>query len=227
MLVPAARAGVAASQPGASAVSTIDHILTESTDAPAFRLGDAGRPFNWSTAVGDFNTDGEPDVAVADHAGTSANKYEYRIELSISGQARDNVTFESVHRAVTISVTDVDRDNDLDLVIRAPISEQPIGVWLNDGHGHFTSGDIHRIPAVLHGQQTLATDLSFAELATFDVTARQTFEASLPALRAPPSRASRRLAAAHPSDLSSPLAPSSTSPRAPPTPASDPLARRL
>src|SRR5262245_59597163 len=41
------------------------------TEHPLFLLGDAAAPFGWSTIIGDFNTDGRPDVAVADHAGRS------------------------------------------------------------------------------------------------------------------------------------------------------------
>src|SRR4051794_12684976 len=46
-----------------------------------FTLGNAARPFGWSTAVGDFDGDGTPDVAVADHVGRrpGAGGYTYRI----------------------------------------------------------------------------------------------------------------------------------------------------
>src|SRR6476646_2691700 len=41
-------------------------IATRAVTGPAFRLGDAARPFGWSTVVSDFNHDGIPDLAIAD-----------------------------------------------------------------------------------------------------------------------------------------------------------------
>jgi len=113
----------------------------------AFRLGDASRPFGWSTAVGDLNTDGRPDVAVADHVARHAGSYAYRIELSISGEATRDLTFESTHEAVTLTLSDVDRDHHLDLVVGAPLSGETVAVWLNDGHGHFTFSPVRELPA--------------------------------------------------------------------------------
>ncbi|PYR88202.1 MAG: hypothetical protein DMF84_28815 [Acidobacteria bacterium] len=71
------------------AVSVSDAVLTEppASGTPTFRLGNAGRPFGSSTVIGDFDTDGNPDVAVADHLGQLPSGYEYRIDFSVSGQA--------------------------------------------------------------------------------------------------------------------------------------------
>lgn len=198
MLVPASRAAA-------------------SPDAPQFRLGDAARPFGWSTAVGDVNTDGEPDVAIADHVGHRANEYEYRIELSISGQAPLDVRFQSKHDAVSISLSDVDRDDDLDIVVGVPLSAETVGVWLNDGHGHFTTGDPQRVPVSIQAEQTLETTGSATNFAVFDSSPRRVDDFLPAALRAPPPSARRRLAvsAGHHSPSSS--AARRTSPRAPPT----------
>jgi len=50
------------------ASSSQDAVRTEpaSSGRAAFRFGNAARPFNWSTAIRDFNTQDNPDVAVAD-----------------------------------------------------------------------------------------------------------------------------------------------------------------
>jgi hypothetical protein len=40
-----------------------------------------------------------------------------------------------------ISARDVDGDHDLDLVITSTFGREPVGVWINDGHGRFTLGN--------------------------------------------------------------------------------------
>jgi len=217
LLVPASRAGVASSRAVTSAdISASDRVSIAPSTSPRFRLGDAARPFGWSTAIGDFNTDGKPDVAIADHIGQWASEYSYRIELLISGQVERDVTFESTHDAVSISLADVDRDNDLDIVVGVPLSAETVGVWLNDGHGHFTSGKVPPIPASLQGQAALDADGSFSERALFDSSPRR-IDRSLPAVtRAPPALAGHRTARPDTHHLSSSLAARQSNPRAPP-----------
>src|SRR5690242_20868142 len=75
---------------------------------PAFRLGTAAKPFGWSTVIGDFNSDGTPDLVVADHVGRNAGRYAYRLEFSLSGTAPAAVFFESTSESLTITTVDVD-----------------------------------------------------------------------------------------------------------------------
>jgi hypothetical protein len=103
----------------------------------AFRLGTAGRPFAWSTAVGDLNADGRADYAVADRVGRRASGAEYRVEFSISGVGSRSVRFDAPDEALAVSLRDVDHDHDLDLVVMGLVSRAVVGVWLNDGHGRF------------------------------------------------------------------------------------------
>ena len=123
---------------------------------PIYRLGNAARPFDWSTAIGDFNADGEPDFAIADHsARRRAASSGYRIQFSVSGLKPDDVALESTHEAVAIGVSDVDHDNDLDIVVSAFLSHEVVGVWLNDGRGRFTSAQVRQFPAAIRPLQTL------------------------------------------------------------------------
>jgi FG-GAP repeat protein len=111
-------------------------------NSPVFRLGSAAKPFGWSTVIGDFNGDGTPDLAVADESSPAPGDYGYRIEFVISGRAPYDVRFESTQPAVTISLSDVDDDRDLDVLLCLPLSDKRVGVFLNDGRGHFTSADV-------------------------------------------------------------------------------------
>lgn len=125
-------------------------------DRPVYRLGNAARPFGWSTAIADLNADGRPDFAIADQDARRGGDYRYRIQFSVSGLEPDQVAFESKHNAVTIGVSDVDHDNDVDIVVSAILSHEVVGVWLNDGHAHFAPADVRLATAAIRPSQTLS-----------------------------------------------------------------------
>jgi hypothetical protein len=130
------------SEPGRTAAATTPLGVTTlspppPSDLPEFRLGTAGGALGWSTAVGDFNTDGTPDVAIADRVSHALGAASYTIEFAVSGLESKTVAFESNQDALTVRVSDVDHDNDLDLVVSAALSHEVVGIWLNDGNGDF------------------------------------------------------------------------------------------
>jgi len=161
-LVGACTAVAAPSSPSTATATAGDHrSATDSPQSsttaapPAFRLGTAAKPFGWSTVIGDFNSDGTPDLVVADHVGRSAGRYAYRLEFSLSGTAPAAVFFESTSESLTITTVDVDHDNDLDIVVGRPLNGGAVGVWLNDGHGHFRSASVRQLPSAIGARQTL------------------------------------------------------------------------
>jgi hypothetical protein len=176
---------VASSPPAATAVAVIGPADGDTrsgrSDQQAFRLGNAAEPFGRSTVVSDFNTDGRPDVAVADHVARRTSNYAYRIEFSLSGQAPRDVTFESSRAAITIAVVDIDRDNDLDLIVGTPLSGETVGIWLNDGQGHFTAGDLRQAPPTIRSLQSVDTDGPLAYFVAFEPSPRHT-DAGMPAM---------------------------------------------
>jgi hypothetical protein len=104
---------------------------------PAFRLGTAARWLGLATAVGDFDTDGTPDLAIADRVPHATGTSSFTIEFAVSGLESRTVAFESNQDALTVRVSDVDHDDDLDVVVSAALSREVVGVWLNDGSGGF------------------------------------------------------------------------------------------
>ena len=107
------------------------------SEAHPFRLGTAGRPFGWSTAIGDLNADGRLDYAIADRVGRRASGFEYALELSISGVGSRRVSFDSPDEALDVTLRDVNHDHILDVVVTALLSRTVVRVLLNDGAGRF------------------------------------------------------------------------------------------
>jgi hypothetical protein len=95
-----------------------------------------------SGAVGDLDGDRRTDVAVAQPQGLVNGAYRYRVDVQLSADPSttfdvDSMTSGGLH----ISARDVDGDYDLDLVITSKFGREPVGVWINDGHGRFTPGN--------------------------------------------------------------------------------------
>jgi hypothetical protein len=196
--------------------ASIDEAVPTPPRHAVYRSGDAAGPFGWSTVIADFNTDGQLDVAVADHVGATAGAYQYRLEFSISGQQSNHVTFETNRDAVTLSVSDVDHDNDLDLVVRTPLVGETIGVWLNDGEGHFTSTDARPASAaILPHSSIIATE----RMASADVESLppRSDDALPAAVEATPAPLQNRFASAAPFFPQTRLHATARTPRAPPS----------
>ncbi len=95
-------------------------------------------------AVADFDGDAAPDIAISRPDGASGAGYRYRIDVQLSRYPSSTFFIESADAALGLEITprDVDGDRDLDLVITAGGSHRPIAIWLNDGEGGFSPGEL-------------------------------------------------------------------------------------
>ena len=200
----------------ANAVVIFAPELTASdrSEQPVFRFGDAARPFGSSSVINDFNADGKPDVAIADHVVGRASAY--RLEFSISGQGVHDVTFESRHAALTIRVADVDSDNDLDVIVGTPLFGETVGVWLNDGQGHFTAGDVYDLPGTIQSSHSVDTTDPLINAAALEVPPRRVAVGLPVAFRAPPAGSAHLSVVRYQPALRSYRPATQSSPRAPP-----------
>jgi hypothetical protein len=133
-----------------TAVPHVAFAQTAAVDAPAspvtFRPGTAAAPFNWADAIADFDADGAPDIAIADRTTSSGSRY--NIEVHLSRGWTQTVSFVSTEGALTIAAFDVDDDHDADLVVTPVLSREIVGIWVNDGAGHFDAGNSESFASV-------------------------------------------------------------------------------
>ena len=102
-----------------------------------------------TAGLADFDGDSRTDIAFAKLRGLVNGVFHYQIEVLLSAQPRATFEVESGRAGGGLHITarDVDGDQDLDLVITTEFTREPVGVWINDGHGGFTPGDAAIYPA--------------------------------------------------------------------------------
>jgi hypothetical protein len=198
--------------------STRPAFADASTSAPEpkFSAGNPTAPFGWSNAIADLNADGRPDIVVTDRLGRRGSS-RYRIDIRLSGRGRQLITFLSTAGDVRIRAVDIDHDHDVDLVATPLLGQRVIGVWLNDGSGHFVESHTATVPQGDLGPMPATSGGAMVEFASLPPP-RRLHLASPEATRV--AFASVLLAAATPtSDSAHPTSPDvcPSSPRAPPT----------
>lgn len=126
-----------AARPAARALPGGNH-----EDSFAYRSGFA-TAMPGTAVVADLDGDSRTDIAFAKPQGLVNGVYHYQVEVFFSAQPRTTFEVESGPGGggLHISPRDVDGDKDLDLVITTGFGREPVGVWINDGHGGFTQGD--------------------------------------------------------------------------------------
>src|SRR5215468_10405172 len=90
-------------------------------------------------ALADLDGDHAPDFATGQRLGRTTDGYFYRVQLQLSSDVSSS-SFTLLHNnALGLKITgvDIDGDDDIDLIISDGFSHQHIGIWFNDGKGHF------------------------------------------------------------------------------------------
>jgi len=98
--------------------------------------------FNGAGAVGDFDNDRQVDYVFASSVGFPGQRNRYRIQVHLTGHPSTVIELDpGIVIGLQIAALDIDRDKDLDLVITTRFGD-PVGVWINDGDGTFSQGDL-------------------------------------------------------------------------------------
>lgn len=172
-------------KPADAAKTKLEAPSSARPDDVPFRLGTAGSPFERSTAIGDVNADGRPDVIVADRASQWTRGTGYRLDFAISGETATSVTFQTNEEAIGIRLADIDHDSDLDIVLSSAVSGRTIAVWLNDGAGHFTRSSMPLPASAVLTPDTLDRGLPDGPLISGDLPPRRGVGLPAPRARAP------------------------------------------
>jgi len=111
-----------------------------------------------SGALADFDGDHRADLALALPQGLFNGAYRYRVDVHLSTDLSTTFVVDSgAAGGLHIMARDVDGDRDLDLVITSEFGREPVGIWINDGHGAFTKGR----PGVYIGSMLQEPDFSW------------------------------------------------------------------
>jgi hypothetical protein len=98
--------------------------------------------FGASTMVADFDADGAADRAIVVRDPLTEA---FRFDFLLSGQTAQVIRFRSPVPLLEVAVRDVDRDRDVDLIVTAKPGREIVAVWLNDGRGRWTAGNLDAV----------------------------------------------------------------------------------
>jgi hypothetical protein len=96
-----------------------------------------------------MNGDKVADLASAGPGRREGTEYAREISVRLAGAGNSQFTVRSPGAAIQLSLRDIDGDHDRDLIIVEPWSRQAIGIWLNDGRGHFEEGNLAKYAPAL------------------------------------------------------------------------------
>jgi hypothetical protein len=111
-----------------------------STPADASPNVSPALPFglNLGFAMADFTGDTHPDLATVELDRIDSTGAQYVIVVQLSEGGHQFLQLTAPFGGLLITPKDVTGDGTLDLIVRAATSRAPVGVFLNDGFGHFS-----------------------------------------------------------------------------------------
>jgi hypothetical protein len=109
--------------------------------APATSVG-PGAQF----AIADFDGDVRPDLASIQAGPNSSGTTNYWIQLQLSSVGRQSIRLVAPAGGLRIEARDVNGDHAVDLILATAWFDQPVAVFLNNGHGSFSKAEPAAFP---------------------------------------------------------------------------------
>ena len=91
--------------------------------------------------MADFTGDTHPDLATVELSSLDLSDAEYMIEVQLTEGGHQVLRLSAPFGGILVTTKDVTGDGNLDLIISSARSHAPVALFLNDGHGHFSTAD--------------------------------------------------------------------------------------
>ena len=97
-------------------------------------------------AIADFDGDVRPDLASIQAGPNSSGTTNYWIQLQLSSVGRQSIRLVAPAGGLRIEARDVNGDHAVDLILATAWFDQPVAVFLNNGHGSFSKAEPAAFP---------------------------------------------------------------------------------
>ena len=98
--------------------------------------------------IADLDCDQKADAAILLREFPGSSRGTSRVELHLTRGPDASIDVGSLAFGDAIVARDVDQDSDADLVVERLFGSQGVRVWLNDGQGAFSEGDVRDYPSL-------------------------------------------------------------------------------
>ena len=105
-------------------------------------------------AIADFDGDRRPDLASIQARPNTSGTTNYWIQLQLSAAGRQSIRIVGPVGGLLIEARDVNGDHAVDLVLSTAWRRQPVAIFLNDGHGHFSRAEPTAFPGAFSESKT-------------------------------------------------------------------------
>jgi hypothetical protein len=125
-------------------------------DTPCSRATSVGPGLTF--AIADFDGDLLPDSASVQAGPNHFGHTDYRIQLQLSAAGRQSLRLIGPSGGLFVEARDVNGDHAVDLVVSTAWHKQPVAIFLNNGHGSFSRGEVSAFPrAFIHSNENWAS----------------------------------------------------------------------
>jgi hypothetical protein len=124
-----------------SAVCLLASCFVFAASARTYQLpANAAESPGW--VLTDLDGDRIADLATASLGVRDGRDYVHQIDIELTGFPASSFLMRGSSSSIRLSFRDIDGDDDRDLIVFEPGSVLPLGLWLNDGAGHFTQANV-------------------------------------------------------------------------------------
>lgn len=145
-------------------------------------------------ALADFDGDQRLDLAIVQAGRSELSFMEYWVHLQLSATGAHTIRVVGLAGGVQLASRDINNDRVPDLILTTARSDKPVAIFLNDGHGNFSSLDLSAYPEAFSASSTDWTSSAFPEYGLLTLPSKSPCGACPAAIQLPVVDSSRRAA---------------------------------